>query len=354
MIKQLLTAMAISLPCIAISQVSLNATMAPPVNSMFIYYDANVPSPPFTFGTSGTSNLWDFSSLTPVMGADDTTYVAEPSSVPGGASFPSATHCTFEDGQPSYTMMQINSSGVTFLGSVSDLSGSGNYMPLIAVPPLQAMSFPYVYGSSVSGSTYFEVMASGASIGQPNLDSVHYKSTISGQRNVIASGDMILPMGTLPAILERSIDSTIDTLWVKGAQTGNQWVISPGFPQTSTDSAFYWYTNQSLLAYAHALYDNTGLHDVNYFKNRVTGVKEINTQAGFAYPNPVNNILYISLPVNTPASYDIRIMNAQGQEVMKGKTSVNQLNVSLLQPGIYHLELWATNGNKSVIKFVKN
>ncbi len=50
----------------------------------------------------------------------------------------------------------------------------------------------------------------------------------------------------------------------------------------------------------------------------------------------------------------IKIYLSLAAIALQGKTSVNQVNVSLLQPGIYHLELSGANGNKSVIKFVKN
>lgn len=353
---KLLTTMLLGIPVFAHSQVSLNASMAPPVNTTIIYNDANVPNPPFIFGKSGTNNTWDFASITAWPGAEDTTYVISPSAIPLGSAFPSATHCTYEDGTgTSYTMMQINSSGINFLGSVSDLSGSGNYMAVVANPPLVAMAFPYTYGSSGNGTSVVQIFTTGAAIGQPSVDSVHYKSTITGQRDVIAAGNMILPSGTLPAMLERSINSSIDTLWMKGAITLNQWIIAPNFPQTSLDSSFYWYTNQSLLPYAHALYDNTGLHDVNFYKATISGIAEHeNSLSANVYPNPVTDVLHLNIAENFQGNHEISIYNSCGQLVMKATNWLDQINVSHLHPGIYFMRLNDSSGRNVSLRFIKS
>ena len=89
---KLLTLSLLTLPMLAQSQVSLNASMAPAVNSKIIYYDANVPNPPFTFGKSGTNNIWDFTNVTAWPGAEDTTYIISPSSLP--PQLPASAHPT--------------------------------------------------------------------------------------------------------------------------------------------------------------------------------------------------------------------------------------------------------------------
>lgn len=342
------------IPVTTFSQVSLNASMAPAVNTMFIYYDANVPSPAFTFSKTGTSNTWDFSVIAAVPGADDTTFVVAPGSVTGGASFPSATHCIYEAGEGSYTMVEVDANDLTYLGAVADLTGTGTLYPLIAVPPLVAMTFPYTYGSTSNGSAYFQLYATGAAIGQPTVDSVRFKSSITAQRNVLASGNMILPSGTLPAMLERSIDSTVDSLWMKAAITGNLWVLAPGFPQTTTDSSFYWYTNQSLNPYAHALYDDTGLHDVNYFKETLTGISDVPAASHISlYPNPVSDRIYLGLPGMGPNDYSVEIYTVTGSLVKTTRTVNGQIDVSGLSAGTYFLNLINQQGAVTTMKFVR-
>lgn len=348
--------MLLVLPVISHCQISLNASMAPNVNSMMIYYDANVPTPPFTFSKSGTTNTWDFTSITPVPGADDTVYFVEPSSLIGGNSFPTATFGTYETGDQSITMVEVDANSMSFLGLIGDPVGIGVNSPVIANPPAVSMNFPYTYGSVVNSNTSIEVITTGIAIGQPGIDSVHYKSSFELNAMVIASGDMVLPSGTLSALLERQINTTIDTAWIKAATTGNQWVIAPNFPTTSMDSSFYWYSDQSLQQYAHALYDDTGLHDVNYFKSMLTtGIAKnlASSQNVKVYPNPVNDFLGIQ-GLNLPSSSEWKVYNLTGQQIMLGTSDLNQLNMRSLKAGSYLLQLSSSTGEQFQVRFIKN
>ena len=342
-------------PGLAIGQISLDASMAPPVNSSFIYYDANVPSPPFTFSKSGTTNSWDFSALTPDPGAEDTVFFVDPASVSSGGAFPSATHASYEGGDASINMMNINSSSLTFVGFVGDPIGTGTNIPVRAQPPVAAMNFPYTYGSSINGNTYYEVFTTGAAIGQPTIDSVRFKSTISLNASVIAAGDIILPSGTFASLLERQINSNIDTAWMKGAPTLNQWAIAPGFPSIGLDSAFYWYTDQSMQHMAHALYDDTGLHDVHYFKELLTtGLNPIKTMSSslIAYPNPVKDFLGVK-GLNLKSVKEWSVTNVEGQLIMKGTSGLENLNVQKLSAGTYLFGIVSEDGQVSSVRFVK-
>lgn len=344
------------LPLLSQGQISLNASMAPPVNSMIIYYDANVPSPPFTFSKSGINNTWDFASLFADPINDDTVYYMSPSSVPGSGAFPSATHANYEAGDADINMLQINSTSLSYLGIVGDPIGTGTPGPIAANPPAVTMNFPYTYGSSVNTSTYIQIYTTGAAIGQPTIDSVRYKSTLFLDANVIAAGNMVLPSGTMPSLLERRINTSIDTAWMKGTVTGNQWVMAPGFPQTTIDSSFNWYSDQSLQHYAHALYDDTGLHDVHYFKSQLTtGLNETkNSSASFlAYPNPAVDFLGVK-GLKTPEATEWKVLDANGREVLKGNSTLQNLNIKNLNKGSYTLQFITPAGLSHQVRFIKN
>ncbi len=336
-------------------QINLDATMTPPLNSMMIYYDANVP-PGFSFSKSGTSNTWDFSTITPVAGQEDTVYFLPPSNFAGSSAFPAATHASYEIGDESVDMINISASSLNYLGFIGDLIGSGTIAPVVANPPATTMNFPYGYGSSTNPSTSYEVFATGAAIGEPTIDSVYYKSSFSLDAFVIAAGNIILPSGTFQALLERRIISAVDTAWIKGSITGNMWVIAPGFPSTNMDSAFYWYTDQSLGHYAHALYDNTGLHDVHYFKSQATtGITNpMNHSAKTSvYPNPAAEFLKVQgLSFSEAAEWSI--YNITGQKVLNGNSVPDQLNVRNLSRGTYILKMITETGERHEIRFVKN
>jgi hypothetical protein len=350
--KKQLLAVLMSVSFMSQAQVSLNQSMAPALNTTIMYYDANVPSPPFTFATSGTANTWDFASITITPGQVDTVSVLDPANIPFSSSFPLATHVTSENGEGSYSVMQITSAGVHMLGNVADMSGTGNYLPITTSQPVLVMPFPYTYGSSNTANATIEVYTTGSAVGQPLADSIHYKSVLTSQRNVIASGNMIIPSGTYPAILERSVNNSVDTIWFKGAITGGVWSIAPGSPTTSLDSAFYWYTNNSLLPWAHALYDNTGLHDVTYFMaTGTTSISENKATDLNVYPNPASDFLQIRL--ETPGMNYIKVMDMMGNTVYSISTDMGIVNVSRLAAGTYIIHVTDSKGQVSQSRFVK-
>jgi len=162
--KKLVLAIIVLLPVLSSAQVTLNASMAPAVNTAVIYYDANVPSPPFTFSKSGTSNTWDFTSIAPVTLADDTAFYYDPATVPFSSSFPNATHATREDSDNGYAMIQVNSSGVSLLGNIVDIAGNGNLLPVTTSGPILTMPFPFSYGSTNTANGIIDFYATGAAV----------------------------------------------------------------------------------------------------------------------------------------------------------------------------------------------
>ena len=340
---------------LSFGQISLTSSMAPAANTMFLFYDANVPSPPFTFSKSGTINTWDFVAITITPGQVDSVFYLAPSDYPIAATyFPSATHATYEAGDAGVTMISVDANGGSYLGVIDDPLGTGTMMPLVAQPAGLTMTFPWTYGSSTSVNTFIEIYASGASIGQPAIDSVHFKSTAIINSDVIASGDIILPSGTMSALLERRIHTSMDSSWMKSALSGGMWITAVA-PALSTDSAFYWYSDQSLQPYAHALFDETGvMHDVNYYMSQVsTDISNIHSAKTLnVFPNPTHDFLGVK-GLDLPAASEWVVYNIEGQKVLSGKTDLNLLDVQKLNQGTYLLHFITSAGQTHELKFVK-
>jgi len=77
------------------------------------------------------------------------------------------------------------------------------------------------------------------------------------------------------------------------------------------------------------------------------------------YPNPVKNVLNVTIGSATNGTYGVRILTVAGKEAMSRRgVAVNDntitLNASNLAGGVYMLELTDENGNKQLEKFVKN
>jgi beta-glucanase (GH16 family) len=95
------------------------------------------------------------------------------------------------------------------------------------------------------------------------------------------------------------------------------------------------------------VYAQTGGWNLNWIRitkqgsARLSASQKISLEQANAltvYPNPVNDNLSIQPPVNFSGAL-VRIIRADGMEVLSGQTSGDQINVSSLKPGIYTLVL---------------
>ncbi len=128
-----------------------------------------------------------------------------------------------------------------------------------------------------------------------------------------------------------------------------------------TDSLATWglgrYKNQLYLSYIYAsvpFYANWGGTKIlTYDNNCVTSIDElaINENVSF-YPNPVNRILHI-LNVNykSQKTFKYEIVNSLGEKCLQGISEAN-IDVSLLEQGIYTLKLYSKDSNQ-ILKFIK-
>ncbi len=84
-------------------------------------------------------------------------------------------------------------------------------------------------------------------------------------------------------------------------------------------------------------------------------VSEFDSSQFALYPNPVNDILNLSIPQMDLSQYSIIVSDMIGRQVMRPEITIsNSLDVSNISNGIYNLTIF--NGNKIVAnkKFVKN
>lgn len=334
----------------------LDLNSAPVPNSTFIFYDANVPVSPFTFGASGTSNTWDFTGITPVTGADDTVYVkAMSTSAAASAAFPGGSYMDHEADNGSMRVVGIESDGAYVLGAYGDIFGLGGEFAMYFESPALFFEFPTMMGSHPTGNARVNQKMTGAAIGQPSVDSVWVRSRSYGDREIIATGDLVVPAGTFTALLQRAISAKYDTVYVKSAASGGAWVLAPGQPSTERDSNFYWYNQQSLVPYAHALYENGVLHDVNYFRSVTTDtVSGINAWAPknswAVYPNPAKGSVNIS---GLPANSIFEVYDMGGRNVCRLQAVEGQIETGELDKGVYFLQPVTINRHHGGLLLVK-
>jgi hypothetical protein len=83
-----------------------------------------------------------------------------------------------------------------------------------------------------------------------------------------------------------------------------------------------------------------------------TQANDENNVVATAYPNPVNNMLTISLPTS---GNDIALFNIRGEQVMKTKAApaISQLDVSKLASGLYLVKITKDGRLVSQLKVIK-
>ncbi|WP_165836282.1 PKD domain-containing protein [Taibaiella soli] len=100
------------------------------------------------------------------------------------------------------------------------------------------------------------------------------------------------------------------------------------------------------------VYNNCGHTDTCRVIQIASSVNNVNPLANvLVYPNPVQN----HLTIETPTSYHATILTIDGrvllqQELMTPRT---QINTGTLSPGIYLLQLTDNNGQRALMKFIK-
>ncbi len=98
------------------------------------------------------------------------------------------------------------------------------------------------------------------------------------------------------------------------------------------------------------MYSHEGISLVESFEADLTGTKEISRRF-YLYPNPANSSLFVDGLENLPET--VEILNNQGLMLRKVKFDGNKLDITLLSPGIYFIQL--RYGSKTITeRFIKN
>ena len=329
------------------AQVILTKNNVPPNGTMYVNYDANSPSN-FNFSKTGTANVWDFTGITPIQGEEDTIFYAAPSTVPGGPSFPNADLVTYEKTDKTYSFIKLQNTGAYILGLYGDVTGKGTNFTIPASTPLLAQIFPFSANTKYEGPVLIEYKAKGADVGTP-FDSIWVDIRNYVKVEVIATGTIVLPSGSFPALLERKITRSVDSSRIK---FGGMWALAEF--KITNDSTFKWFTQQTVEPYAKAIYVN-GQVDVSYHKSSsVLGLVNEKTSSAVinCYPNPARETLYFN--IENEKIENVVIVSASGIQINAKTSSANSVDVGDLQPGIYVAKIQLKNGQTRLSTFVKN
>lgn len=325
------------------AQPTLQATDVGPVAHQATYYytcdTAHVLKP-----AAGVNMIWDYSGLVTqeyhisrFVNCQETIHCD---------SFPGTNLVSIDSGFYTYIVSDSNSSAVIGYFETDSVTGMGDM--LIHFTPRQEYAFyPMVYNATHTNTwrSLYKVP-------------LNYELK-QGVNNFICDGygTLKLPSGTYNnALCIHKTGTETDTFNFKGTP----------FTIASQIEEYTWYAagyHSPLLTirYNIAIFDSqpsTQQSSMNVvfstpFPLGINNVPQANS-AITAYPNPCNDMLYIS---GLPLSSDITVYNVSGVQVLhtsiNNSGTVNELSVRSLQPGIYFLIAKSDSSNTFKTTFIK-
>ena len=301
-------------------------------------------------GTSGTMKSWDFTEFSPGTTYSTSKYVS-PNGMPGASFFPTATLATVSSslitGKPSSVgFLSTSSTGVNTIGLYNTFPG-GSVVQQFSDPILQ--DFPNL----AYNGTFTDAIA-GTQIIDPDFPL--YDIIGIAKYKYDAHGSLKYALGNFSNVarLNYTSDMTFDGV---GIYVGQK-VVSE-----SQNYAYYDLTSKQLLltivtsttktSFEGTEMGSTTLKRVLIYKpNGVTGLEnEINSGASnILYPNPAVD----KITVNEAFS-SIAIKNNNGTTIFTKNIEPGlEVNISLIDNGVYYAEMLTARGERKFVKLVVN
>ncbi len=311
------------------------------------------------FTPPGGGQQWDLSGLQPAQAWNQV--MKNPATGTASGSFPGASILYNPLNSASQVYLQVTGTQVLDMGYFGlDELGLGLNLLFDKVPNLEESWAPVNF-FDLRQSTSNVLSAFDAPIAPPILlnlvptaDSFRIRVTYQRVSAVDAYGTMTIPGGTFDVLRKKrteykstAVDVKVAPLgWIDISTIGGQQLLPLG---TDTITTFHFLNDVSKEAIA--------ICRLNTAQNMVTGVQykalppPVATftpsfdESLWAYPNPVQNTLYVHFTTDAGATYQLSLINVQGNSVLDQtvEKSAAENGVSIpvanLAPGIYELVL---------------
>ncbi len=309
----------------------------PSVGTSVTYY---VIDSTYSPGASGANVTWDFTNMKKYNNLTNTVYIVNPSQTPYASQFSGASYADTAQGQNttyySWNSFDVKNHGYVFKG----IQSLGDVLIKFSNDQEIVMQFPFTYNT-----TFTDNFSGSVSSSQGLSGTVSGSVTVTGD----GYGTLKLPYNvTLNNILRVKMqeNATVTTLLGQFTLSGTTYLF---YDTSNTNKLpilkFYDLNlNGNQVKYVHSIYDAP------------VSVKEYAQNNQFSiYPNPVSNVLNISL--SKPLKAVVEIMDVTGktihQEVMSSQSSFLQMNVAGWPAGVYFISISDENGVRSVSRFIK-
>lgn len=303
-------------------------------------------------GSAGAGQIWDFSNLQ--QNEVRTIEYLDPISTPFASIHPTSNICTNEDGEYQYFKKSLTSVEIVGVDDQEVL----NPVVILPLPLTYPMQFStgqvVVVDESVENAFVSDSLAPFMTLGAAHtVDSVNVQLIVETDFNVDGYGDIILPMGTFPALRLSLININIQNFYLYCTDTilgtGSGWYPAPQqlFPSgTETDYAFQWWSNDPLVKFAlvNIEVDEFGNNDgdIQFLTNNMTSVGENNDLYFSIFPVPATYNLTIESSENTIADLILRDIN--GKLVLENQFNNSTiLSLDGIAKGSYYLTLKTEN-----------
>lgn len=356
------------------AQITITNSVFPAVGDTLHYAFGNQPGAiNQIFTPPGFGQQWNLSNLQATQTWNQ--IMKNPQTGTAQASFPGAGILYNPLNSNNEVYLQVTDNQVLDMGYFgSDELGLGLNLLFKKAPALE-QSWAPVNFFDIHQSTSNVLTAFDAPIAPPILLNLvptadSFRIRVSYQRvgAIDASGTLAIPGGTFDVLRKKqteyksmAVDVKVAPLgWIDISTIGGQQILPLG---TDTITTFHFLNNVSKEAIA--------ICTLNTAQNAVTGVqyKAINTPTPtftpslnlslWAYPNPVQNTLFVHFTTDAGAVDQLRLINVQGnvvlEQTVEASTAENGISISVanVPPGIYTLILQRNGisvGRASVIK----
>ncbi|TNE60084.1 MAG: T9SS type A sorting domain-containing protein [Bacteroidetes bacterium] len=342
------------------AQITITNAVFPVVGDTLQYRFGNQPGAiNQIFTPPGGPQSWDLTSLQAAQNWNQV--MNNPQSGSAHASFPAASVLFHPVNSSSEVYWQVTGGQVLDLGYFGlDPIGLGLNLLFKKTPSLEQFWAPIqffdIHQSASNVLTAFAAAAAPPILLNlvPTADSFRIRVTQQRIASIDAFGTLVIPGGSFDVLRKKqteyrstAVDVKVAPLgWIDISTIGGQQILPLG---TDTITTFHFLNDVSKEAIA--------ICTLNTAQNEVLGVqyKALNSPTAtfvpsseavmFTYPNPVRNTLQVRLTSNAGATYQLRLINAQGrlvlEQTMEAAAAVPDISIPVadLAPGVYELIL---------------
>ncbi len=323
-----------------------------------VFQRAETPTPTLSVGSSGASQIWDFSTLS--VGDSDSLLFINPSNTIYANQYPNSNLCLDDNGTLSYYNKTSNGLFILGLGDTV-FQSPALFLPLPLTYGLNISDGPIVVIDTALTGPFIEAAIPSSTVsvltnGLSNrADTALVKITNTTDFSVDAYGTMTTPLGTFDVLRVKMItytDSELDVYCSDTVSGQGSWVtnvpfssipILANFSNNEVEYKYQWITNDPTVSFliCEAVVDMSDniIDEVSYqIIPTPTNVLEYNEEVCKVFPNPSSDFLTVQVLDNE--FFVVYILDGNGKLIVKESgCSKTEIDISRYSSGNYYINI---------------